>query len=251
MKALKKKSTAAIILIFAVSYTNAQFYKDMSIGLNAGAYIYQGDLTPERFGAFKTPSFGINIFAQKPINHFLSARLNISFAKLRADESKYSNPAWRQQRNFSFTTPLKEFTGLLVWNVKGGNYTDLGFMPYVFAGAGISFINSKPDYSRINTTFFTDHSAEQLGLVTDIAHGTPRSIAVIPVGMGVEKSVSERLSFNAETSYRFLFTDYLDGFSYASNPKKGDNYHSTSVGIKYKFGKNGSNNGTGCPVLKY
>lgn len=249
MKALKKKTTVAIILMFSAAFANAQFYKDMSIGLNAGAYIYQGDLTPERFGAFKTPSFGINIFAQKPINNFLSARLNMSFSRLKADESKYSEPAWRQQRNLAFTTPLKEFTGLLVWNIKGGNYVDLGFMPYVFAGAGVSFIKVKPDYSRITPAFYNDHTTIQQGLATDIAHGTPRTIAVIPVGIGIEKSVSERLSFMGEGSYRFLFTDYLDGFSYTSNPEKGDNYHSTSIGIKYKLGKNAgdNSNGTGCP----
>ena len=251
MKALKKKTFAVIMLICIAGFVNAQFYKDMRIGLNAGAYIYQGDLTPERFGAFRTPSFGINIFAKKPLNNFLSARLNISIAKLRADESMYSKPEWRQQRNFAFTTPVKEFTGLLEWNIKGANYDDLGFMPYVFAGAGISFINSRPDYSRMNSTVFFEGSTVQTGLVTDIAHGTPGAIAVLPVGIGFEKSISDRLSFNLESTYRFLFTDYLDGFRYASNPKKGDNYHSTSAGIIYKFGNKGNGNGTGCPVLKY
>ncbi len=238
-------------LLFIASAANAQFYKDMSVGINPGVYIYQGDLTPTRTGSWKTPTFGLNFFAKKPINNFLAARLNISFAKLKGDESKYSNPDYRQQRNFAFKSPLKEFSALLVWNIRGRNYDDFGLMPYLFGGAGISFIRVQPDYSRLNAAYFGDGSDVATGLATDVANGTPRRIPVIPFGAGIEYPVSERFSLNLETSYRLAFTDYIDGFGYSANPKKNDHYHSTSVGLIYKFGKNGSTKGMGCPVLKY
>jgi hypothetical protein len=246
---MKVQFATLVVLLMLSQSLFAQFYKDMSIGVNAGAYIYQGDLTPQRFGSFKTPSFGLGIAIKKPINYFLSARFNMAFTKLKGDESKYSNPDWRQQRNFAFTSPLKEFTALLQWNISGRNFDEQGFMPYIFSGAGVSFINVKPDYSRMNTEVFGEGTDVANGLTQDIANGTPRSTFTVPVGIGVEKSLSNRFSINVETAYRFIFTDYLDGFSKAANPKYDDHYHSTSLGIIYKFGN--KDKGIGCPVMKY
>ncbi len=220
----------------------------MSVGLNGGFYFYQGDLTPERFGSSKTIQPGISLFAKKPINHFLAARIHMSFARLVGDESRYSKPDYRQQRNFKFSTPVKEFSAQLVWNVLGRNYEDRGIMPYVFSGAGISLLSVKKDYSTMNSVIFHSGTEVIAGLAIDNAHGTPRSVFSVPVGIGAEYPISDRFSVNIETSYRFIFTDYLDGFSQSANPKLNDHYHSTSAGIIYKFGTR--DKGIGCPVVK-
>ncbi len=249
MKALRR--TTAIVLVpflFIVSKGHAQFYSDMSAGLNAGAYVYQGDLTPERFGSFKTIQPGFSLFVKKPINHFLAVRVHLSFAKLKADESKYAKPAYRQQRNFSFTTPVFEFSGQLVWNILGRNYEDRGIMPYIFSGAGIALVNIRKDYSRMDPTVFGENSDVLTGLVIDNAKGTPRGLVSVPLGVGAEYPLSERFSVNVEASYRFIFTDYLDGFSQSASPKYKDHYHSTSAGLIYKFGKKIKD--IGCPVVK-
>lgn len=252
MKAILK-STAIVMfaIVFCSKYAIAQFYKDMSIGLNGGIYVYQGDLAPERFGSFKTIQPGISVFAKKPINHFLAARLHISLARLVGDESRYSFPAYRKQRNFYFSSPVAEFSGQLVWNIRGLNYDERGIMPYVFSGAGLSLLNVHKDYSRMDPVIFNDGSDVVSGLVIDNAKGTPRALLAVPVGIGAEYPISERLSVNIETSYRFIFTDYLDGFSQAAGPKYSDHYHSTSAGIIYKFGGNSKKNGVGCPVIPY
>ena len=52
----------------------------------------------------------------------------------------------------------------------------------------------------------------------------------------------------AEASYRFTFTDYLDGFSEVANPKKKDYYSSYSVGLIYTLGVKNTLN---CPPMKY
>ena len=221
----------------------------MSVGLNGGIYVYQGDLTPERFGSFRTMQPGFSLFAKKPINHFLSARLHISIARLKGDDSRYSEPAYRKQRNFYFTSSVKEFSGQLVWNVLGKNYEDKGIMPYIFSGAGVSLIRVQKDYSRMDPTVFGDGSDVVAGLAVDNAHGTPRALFSVPIGGGAEYPISNRFSVNIETSYRFVFSDYLDGFSQSVNPKLKDHYHSTSAGIIYKFGNR--DKGIGCPVMKY
>src|SRR5205085_339637 len=115
-------------------------------------YVYLGDLTPEQLGSSRTIQPGISIFAKKPLSRFLGVRLHMSFARLKGDDSRYSKPEYRQQRNFYFTTPVREFSGQLVWNIRGRNYDDYGIMPYVFSGAGVSFIRVKKDYSRMDPT---------------------------------------------------------------------------------------------------
>ena len=221
----------------------------MSIGLNGGVYVYQGDLTPERFGSFKTSQPGFSFFAKKPINNFLAARLHISIAKLMGDDSRYSSPAYMQHRNFYFTTPVKEFSAQLIWNILRKTSDDRGIMPYLFSGAGVSFIGVKKDYSRVDTSFYSPISEFSENLAIDNAKGTPRSLLSVPVGIGAEYSISNRFSVNVEISYRFIFTDYLDGFSQSAGPKYKDHYHSTSAGLIYKFGKK-DKGGVGCPVMK-
>lgn len=247
-----KRKTGAIVLFFLLfsavkGYT--QFYSDMSVGINGGAYIYQGDLTPDPLGSFRTVKPGFSLFVKKPINYFLAARLHMSFASLHGSDSRYSKPDYRQQRNFSFYSPLMEFSGQLVWNIRGRNYDDRGIMPYIFSGAGVSVVNITKDYSRMNPAVFGESSDVLTGLVIDNAHGTPRTLFSVPVGVGAEYPLSERFSVNIETSYRFIFTDYLDGFSQSANPRLQDHYHSTSAGLIYKFGK--KIKGLGCPVVTF
>ncbi len=246
---MKATTFVFIALVFINAKTSAQFYKDMSIGLNGGIYVYQGDLTPEWFGSFRTMQPGFSLFAKKPINHFLAARVHFSYARLKGDDSRYSKPEYRQQRNFYFTTPVKEFSAQLVWNISGRNYEDRGIMPYIFSGAGVSLLRVQKDYSRMDTKVFGETSEVVAGLAADNAHGTPRAIFAVPVGVGAEYPISNRFSVNIETSYRFIFTDYLDGFSQSANPKLKDYYHSTSAGIIYKFGNR--DKGIACPVVNY
>lgn len=248
MKAKKITTAIVLFLLFTAGTIHAQFYKDMSVGLNGGIYVYQGDLTPERFGSFRTIQPGFSLFVKKPINHFLAARIHMSFATLKGDESRYGKPEYRQQRNFYFSSPVKEFSGQLVWNILDRNYDDYGIMPYIFSGAGVSLVRVRKDHSRMDPAVFGESSDVYTGLAADNAHGTPRALFSVPVGAGAEYPLSERFSVNLEASYRFIFTDYLDGFSQSASPKYKDHYHSTSAGIIYKFGT--KIKGVGCPVVK-
>jgi hypothetical protein len=247
---LKATTTLVLVSFLLLSLkSDAQFYKDMSVGLNGGIYVYQGDLTPQALGSFRTIKPGLSFFAKKPINHFLAARFHVSIASLQGDDSRYSKPEYRQQRNFYFTSSLKEFSGQLVWNIRGMNYEDRGIQPYIFTGGGLSLIRTRKDYSRMDLTVFGDNADVMNGLAVDNAHGSPRAIFSVPVGVGAEYPISNRFSVNIETSYRFIFTDYLDGFSQSANPNLKDHYHSTSAGIIYKFGNR--DKGVACPVVNY
>ncbi|MBI3137127.1 MAG: hypothetical protein HYZ15_00920 [Sphingobacteriales bacterium] len=218
-------------------------------GLNLGFTVYQGDLTPERLGAFKTQKLSAGIHASRLLSSSFAVRGNLTRGRLKGDDARYDQPEFRQQRNFNFTSPLTELSVQLLWNPAGRNYTDKGYSPYLFAGAGFAFLHIRRDWSRFNPSYFGVESADLFpGLAADTAHSLPRVIPVIPVGAGINYFFNSRLGANAETSYRLAYTDYIDGFSQSANPRRKDHYLQYSVGILYRTGKTDP---LKCPVIRY
>ena len=218
-------------------------------GLNAGTWIYQGDLSPSRLGSFKTPRIALGIHAHRIINDAFGIRAQFWGGSLKGDEARYDDPEYRKERAFEFHSPLWELSAQLTWNFLGGNYKDRGLSTYLFAGAGIAFIDVHRDASRINPAYFDPETATVwAGLAADQAHDPPNTIPVIPLGGGAKYFFSSRLGVQLEASYRFTTTDYLDGFSEAVNPKYKDSYMNYSIGVLYRTGKKDR---MGCPAVKF
>ncbi len=244
---LKYTATVAVLMFGNTLYVFSQI--DLSkyeVGLSGGVMVYQGDLTPEKIGAYKTmkPQLALHIY--RKINTSFSLRFNINRGRIKGDDAKYANPDWRQQRNFNFTSSVTELSVQGLWSFLENRAPRLS--PYVFAGAGVSFLTIKRDYSNYNTAFFGESSDVSAGLAEDAATRLPKVLAVAPVGAGVRYFLNDRFSLIGETSYRLSFTDYLDGFSKAANAAKKDHYFSHSVGVVYSFGN--KSKGLGCPTVK-
>jgi len=240
------------IIVIVAAFSKAQGQTSLSkwqIGINGGIMIYQGDLTPETIGAYKTLQPTIGLYASRVINPSFLLRTNLAIGRLKGDDSRYDSPLWRKERNFKFASPVAEISELLVWNMAGNNGNDLGqrFSPYIFAGVGVSLLRVNRDYSGFNTHYFASATNLLNGLNADTLHVPPRATMVIPVGIGMEYYLTPKLSLTAETNLRYAFTDYLDGFSVGGNPKRKDAYHSHTIGLLYRFG---GKNKLDCPVLK-
>jgi hypothetical protein len=251
MKLVRKEAALIAIALFCIGKTmNAQLNNPKyEFGVNAGFSVYQGDLTPEKLGSFRTLKPAVGFYVSRILGPSFSLRTNLAYSHLHGDDALYSKPEYRQQRNFNFTSPVLEVSELVVWNVAGKNYDSKGFSPYLFAGAGLSFLNIKRDWSKINANYFSPESSEiWAGLAADTAHALPRVIPVIPVGAGIRYGISSSLSVFAESSYRLSFTDYLDGFSQAANPTKRDHYYINSIGLVYSPGRKSR---LGCPAMHY
>jgi hypothetical protein len=219
------------------------------MGIHAGTAIYQGDLTPFAFGSYKTIRYSAGVYANFIISDALSFRPNFDFGTIEGDDSKYSHPAWRQQRNFKFERSFKEASALLVWDVFARNYDEMqsGFSPYLFAGAGYSFLNGHNDYSRFNAAAFIGEPDVLHGLKEDLEQPELKVMPVVPVGVGVRISLTPHTSANAELSYRLSATDYLDGFSKAADTRQMDRYYTFSVGLSISPGKKRADNKIKCP----
>jgi len=246
------KTTACLWTVFLLSAPkiNAQFdVPRFQVGISGGAFIYQGDLTPEDAGSYRTMKPAVNIFAARLFSSSFAMRANLAFGALHGDDAAYSKPEYRRQRNYTFHSPVAEVSVKAEWSVLAKNYASRGFAPYVFAGAGVGFLNVKRDWSRVNMDYFGGAESElATGLAADAAKTPPRALPVFPVGLGLRYYLSDKIGISAETSYRFTASDYIDGFSYGANPSRNDQYHSHTIGVVYRLGKKDR---LGCPVVNY
>jgi len=252
MKSISKAAICLCVILFLVMFTaGAQLSMNVpkyQFGINAGVFVYQGDLAPSALGSYKTLRPVISLFASRLLSASFAGRINLAFGGLKGDDAKYDHPGYRQQRNFNFNSPVAEVSGLAEWNILGRNYISRGFAPYLFAGVGFSLLKIRRDFSRLNGEYFGSESELITGLTKDVLHPLPGALLVLPVGIGARYYLSDKIGVSAETTYRLMSSDYLDGFSQAANPAKRDHYYSHTVGVVYRIGKK---NTLACPVIKY
>ncbi len=241
-------SRHVLVLISLCTQVNAQVKQPrFEAGAAVGTFIYQGDLTPDRFGSWKTMRPGLALHGSLLLNKTMAVRLQLSIASLHGDDAKYNSPAFRQQRNFNFRTSLIELSPQFVWSPLGWADAGKQLSPYVFGGAALSFVRIRRDASAFNAAYFEAEPELLTNLATDLSTRTPRVMPVVPVGAGIRYSISPTIVLNAEASYRFSFTDYLDGFSRAANPDRNDHYYNIGVGLIYRFGRK---NSWDCPPVR-
>ena len=214
------------------------------LGIHAGSFIYQGDLTPSAIGSFKTPSLAFGIHGSRKLFGNLSVRADLNVGWLKGNDAAWSHPAWRQQRNFNFKSTVTEITAMLVWNPL---HQDQRLSPYLFGGLGYSFHAIHRDYSGFNAEYFITEGLNER-LDADVAHNLPRTLPIIPFGVGLRYPLTRSLSVNTEAGYRYVRTDYLDGFSQAGNPRRDDHYYMFTAGITYSLA---GNNNLRCPVIRF
>lgn len=215
-------------------YINVPRYQ---FGVGAGALIYQGDLSPEKFGAYKSPRLSVNLMASRLLSPSFAIRANLLVGGLRGSDANYDDPEWRQHRNFQFRSSVVELSVTPEWNILGRNYQSKGFSPYVFAGVGYSFLRIRRDYSGYDGAYFGDGSPILAGLAEDEAVDPPRGIFHVPIGVGFRYYFSDKWGVQAESTYRAFSNDYVDGFSRSANPDKGDSYHGHSISLLFRLGK--------------
>ena len=234
----RKLAIATPLFLFSHSFIHAQYVSGKNeIGVNIGALIYQGDLSPKAIGSVKTARPTVSIYYNRILTNYWALRANLTIGSLHGDDAKFSSPDYMQHRNFNFSSRLTEFSVMGVYNLYGNNDNFRKFSTYIFGGAGLGFINVKRDYSKLDTAFFNSSTKLASGIAIDSAAKLPRAIPVLPMGIGIKYAILPRISLVAEGTYRYTFTDYLDGFSYAANPKLKDSYYGVSIGAVFNFGK--------------
>jgi hypothetical protein len=225
-------SLFSTLLLFSF-VTKAQENSRYSIGINAGTLIYNGELSPWRTGALKTPAFVLGFTGHSNISSKFAARLELNFGKLRGDESQYGKPEYHQYRALAFVTRVTEIFAAAEWSPIG---RERKLTPYIFAGIGYAGLKVQRDYSRFTYEYFTNEPSVIEGLRQDTLESLPGGTAIFPVGFGLKFNLSNKISLVGEAAHRFTTNDYIDGFSKVGNPKVNDSYTKYSIGIRFAIG---------------
>ena len=209
-------------------------------GAQAGVFAYQGDLSPSPIGSYKTLRPAIGISAARRLGDRYSIRLGLNLGRIAGDEGKYKTPAWRQERNLRFSTPVTELAGHFIWKPFGDAARVGAWTPYAALGGGLALLRIRPDASGVNGIFASSETGSIAAqLAADMARPKPRIMPSLQMGAGIRYQFRPQWALQAETSYRYLPTDYLDGFSKAVNPDTRDQYMTHAVGVIFCSGRGG------------
>lgn len=238
--------------LFQAGSVTAQHYK-YELGLNVGAYVYQGDLSPQRLGSLKTIRPGIGISFGKPLSNIFSIRGVFNVASLKGNEAKYAEPEYRQHRAFAFNSSVKELGVHFQYNILGNREYWPAIEPYIFAGVSAAFIHTEKDFSNFDGAYFGEVRAGEIQslLAEDNAERSRRTVMNLPVGVGVRFNINSTWALSSASNFRLGGSDYIDGYSRSVNPEKKDHFFSQNVGVVYRMGsgKNSSKAKLNCPVV--
>jgi|GEM_PF-507873 len=258
MKTLARRNWLPLFsMIFLALNANSQDTKDMTFsknevttdsvpnnpktpkyefGIGGGIVVYQGDLAPTVWGAYRMISPGLQASITRLFSPSFALRIGGTVGKFTADDLKSSyKEAYRDYRKYNFTTSFAELTAMAQWTPFGKANWRLN--PYLLGGAGISYLQVKNDWSKSDLNYFAGENLQQR-LVDDSAKNHTFVAPVLPVGVGLKYDVSEKISLKLEWINRITFSDYLDGFSKAANPDKNDRYSSVMLSLNFAFGRN-------------
>lgn len=238
------------IFLLGTIMADAQSYSTGSaweVGAGGSAFVYLGDLTPNRIGGVETVKPGGLVFLNYKLLPRWTIQAGFSIGSLKGDDREYAKPTVRRERNFYFTSSLKEVSLKAQFNLFNESTVDATTLsPYISSGVALDFLNIKKDYSELTTKLINDEPSILVGLQADSLHGNPDKIVTIPITLGLRKSFSESWDVFTEATYRFSSTDYIDGFSKSVYGKANDHFYSINLGLVYKFGNSGGS-GIGCP----
>src|ERR1700739_999956 len=130
------------LLIGLVLYTSTAFsQRSLEIGGFLGCSFYLGELNPDGFfNEFTRVAAGAIV--RYNINNRLSARANLFFGQVTADDSQSLSSSQRE-RNLNFKSPIDELSVQAEFNFLEYDMTDPKhqFSPYIFAGIGVFEMN--------------------------------------------------------------------------------------------------------------
>lgn len=242
MKTLLYKIVVSIFLLGSTLYSSAQTENKSAsgwtMGVNIGTYVYQGDLTSSVAGSWKTMRPGLGISMSKAVSNRMSLKYALVIASLAGDDTKYKDvQKYREYRQFYYKSRFAELSISDNFYLYNLSTSEKRFNPYLSAGIGGAYMFSKTNSSAKTVWSYFSASNLQEHVMEDSVKGIPTFLISVPLGLGVNYRLNDRMQLNIEGLYRLSTTDYLDGFSRAGNNNKNDYFYSISAGLHVAIGK--------------
>lgn len=211
------------------------------LALSLNTFNYFGDLAPLNKTAstdigFTRPAVGV-MFGHR-FGPFYTLRASFTYGTLRGSDSESADPndegaVFRHVRNLEFRNRIKELTIVGVFDMFRNESTYISrvqWTPYAFTGITVFHHNPQaraPEFDLQGNPLAEAGEwvdLQPLGTegqyasleATDANAGIEPYSKVqvaIPLGVGIRYRLNQVLDISFETSYRFLFTDYIDDVS--------------------------------------
>ncbi|HEU4472877.1 MAG TPA: DUF6089 family protein [Flavisolibacter sp.] len=218
---------ALFVFAFFVSISS---YGQWQLGLFGGVANYQGDLVEKAYQSSKGV-FGISAGYQ--LSRRINLRAGLSFAKVAGADSLNKKADFRL-RNFSFQTPITEFS--LIGEFHSFDLEQKRWSPYIFGGVAVYRFNPYSFDQAGNQVYLQPLGTEGQGLPGNPDNPYALTQFAIPFGGGIKFNITDRIRLGLEVGLRKLFTDYLDDVSgnYADATELLDFRGQRAVDISYR-----------------
>ncbi|NDC79295.1 MAG: hypothetical protein EBZ67_15720 [Chitinophagia bacterium] len=204
------------------------------IGITAGGLVYQGDLSPSPMGSWKTPGPALSLQATSLRSARTALRAGLLLGRIRGDEGLYEATDYRKERNLSFRTRVVELGVGGLWAPLGGLDGSRRLTPYLAGQGGLALMRVRADWSGMNGAFTPVENSAMLPLIAaDAVHRKPGLLPFASLGIGLRRPLGDNWMMTVESGYRWVPSDYIDGFSRLANPDSRDQYAYHSVGLAY------------------
>ena len=229
---------------FVIQIAEAQLWtmKKYEVTAGFGPTFFSGDVGGFSHGenalGFKDISFmqtraNLNLGFKYRILENINVRFGLSGGLLKATDKRGSNEARRLEASTTFFEPTILGEYYFVKNKVESSY--------VFQRRGINrvgFIKSFDVYSLagIGGMFYSVKGNTKLKNNANGFHSGGFA-AAIPIGVGSKYIFSNSIDFGVEVCYRYIFSDYIDGYT-SQYSKRNDVYYSLNFVVIYKINTN-------------
>lgn len=211
MTKLIQTAILTITLLCGYTTSKAQYYylDKASYTLGLGSVFYNGDLDQKIGNLSPAASLALTL----PIAEKVHLRFNALYGSYAAADSTGRN----QVRNLSFKSPLYEVGVLVVYepfkNSRNGFFRKSHLSPYAVYGANFFYMSPMANYKG-QWYDLQELGTEGQNLPSNLANSYPKPYKkyqfAIPFGFGLSYYINSKVSINAEFTYHFTFTDYMD-----------------------------------------
>lgn len=220
------------ILLFTFLSFTAYFrtYSQTSLGINFGLSSYEGDLhcfEEESLNIINSSGISFGVFLQKEFGRYFNGKLAYQYANFGGEDAKFANSSGHPYRNFSFDNNLHELTARI--GLEPFKYRIVS--PFISAGAGIAFNNPNTFFDISNKT-----AAEITQINVDQAN-LKKIIATLPISIGLNFRINEKIKLGTEFAWRLGTSDYLDGVSKSAFSDYNDYFGTGTITFNYNLSK--------------
>ncbi len=238
MKFLK----STLIFTLFISLHTAITAQSLEAGLVLGTSFYNGDIDVNPKNIFPQIRPAAGVFGRYHLTSSWALRGHVFLGQLYGNEKKYPASTYRQERGFSFSSPLSELGAQVEWHAikLSKNFQFESDEPFIslygFGGFGLALFNPRTDYNEPNPIY------DDVSIDRDAQF--KKSTASLIIGSGMKIRLTDQLGIGTEFGVRKAFSDYLDGISKLSG-KANDFYYIGGVSVYWIFGGEGFSSGGG------